>query len=73
MSKSFELPEHIQEIIASMPEYKYGVNLVTVTLDDGKEIPDVYVAWAKEVVKVGNSEAIPFDPSRVVSARSQIT
>jgi hypothetical protein len=65
------LPENIQERINDMPEYSYGCNRVIVTLDDGREISDVYVAWAKEVVRVGKSEKISFDPSRVVDVRNQ--
>jgi hypothetical protein len=63
------LPPAIQDRIAGMPERSYGVTRVVVTLDDGTEIRDVYVAWAKEIVKVGKNETIPFDPSRVVDVR----
>jgi hypothetical protein len=63
------LPAAIQDRIADMPEHSYGVTRVTVTLDDGTQIRDVHVAWAKEVVKVGGSDEIGFDPSRVVAAR----
>lgn len=63
------LPPAIQDRVADMPEHSYGITRVVVTLDDGTEIRDVHVAWAKEVVKVGSSETIPFDPSRVVDVR----
>lgn len=63
------LPEDIQDRVADMPEHSYGVTRVVVILDDGTEIPDVYVAWAKEIVKVGTSEKISFDPGRVVDVR----
>lgn len=65
------LPEAIQDRVADMPEHSYGITRVVVTLDDGTEIRDVYVAWAKEVVKVGHNEAISFDPSRVVDVRCE--
>jgi len=71
MNKSQELPEHIQEEVRNMPESSYGANRVIVTLDDGKEIKDVYVAWGKEIIKVGDSEQIPFDASRIVNVRHQ--
>ena len=67
-----DLPKHIQEQINSFPESSYGVNRVTVILDDGTEYRTVYVAWAREVVRVGDSERIPFDPARVVQVRSEI-
>jgi hypothetical protein len=38
---------------------------VVVVLSDGR-IADVYVAWGKEIVKVGKTSAIPFDISQVV-------
>jgi len=60
------LPQNIQDQISEMPECSYGANKVTLILDDGTSYDDVYVAWGKDVVKVGNSENIPFDPSRVV-------
>jgi hypothetical protein len=63
------LPAAIQDRVADMPEHSYGITKVVVTLDDGTEVHDVHVAWAKEVVKVRGSETIPFDPSRVVDVR----
>lgn len=63
------LPEHIQEKLATMPEYRQGVHRVVVTLDDGAEIHDVFVAWGSEVVRVGENDEISFDPGRVVEVR----
>jgi hypothetical protein len=54
-----------------MPEYSYGVNRLVVTLDDGTTVSDVFVAWAKEIVKVGTNAHIPFDPTRIVEVRKQ--
>jgi len=67
-----DLPEEIQDKIAGYPEFKYGVNKVCVVLDDGTKVPDVYVAWGKQVIKVGTSEEIKFDPSRVVDAFNEV-
>jgi hypothetical protein len=66
------LPESIQERINSFPESSYGAHRVTVILDDGTEFHQVYVAGGSEVVRVGRSERIPFDPSRVVDVRSEV-
>ena len=66
------LPNFIQEKIAGFPESSYGAHRVTVVLDDGTEVHDVYVAGNDEVVRVGRSEAIPFDPGRVVDVRSEV-
>ena len=71
-SFSGELPEAIRKKVANMPEYSYGVNRVTVILNDGTEIKDVYVAWASEIVKVGSSKEIPFDPTRIVGVQCQL-
>ena len=67
-----DLPEHIQDQIASFPESSYGAHRVTVILDDGTAYHDVYVAGSNEVVRVGKSEHIPFDPARVVQVRSEV-
>lgn len=56
----------IKDQIAEMPEYSYGVNRITVKLDDGTSYDEVYVAWGEEIVKVGDSKTVPFDPARVV-------
>ena len=66
-----ELPERFQGQVAVMPEYSYGVNRVIVALDDGTTVSDVFVAWAKKIVRVGTSEQIPFDPTRIVDVRKQ--
>lgn len=71
MSESKELPEHIRDQINAMPEYSYGVNRVTVTLRDGTVVRDVYVGWARQVLKVGESKEVPFDPSDVVAVKHQ--
>ena len=66
-----EIPKHFQDTVSGMPEYSYGVNRVVVTLDDGKKFYDVFIAWAKEIVKVGASEQVPFDPGRIVQIETQ--
>jgi len=38
-------------------------------LDDVTEYADVYVAWTKEILGVGGSSVIPFDPKRVFDVR----
>jgi hypothetical protein len=68
---SREIPKHLQDMVSGMPEYSYGVNRVVVTLDDGTKFYDVFIAWAKEIVKVGTSEQTPFDPSRIIQIEKQ--
>ena len=66
-----QLPDKFVDIVAAMPEYRYGVNRIIVTLDDGTRVWDVFVAGEGEIVKVGANREIPFDPSRVVGVKSQ--
>ncbi len=66
-----DLPDSIQEQLASLPEYRQGVHKIVAVLDDGTEIRDVFVAWGSEVIRVGDSEDIRFDPGRMVEVRNQ--
>jgi len=66
-----KLPDKFKDFIDAMPEYSYGVQRVVVTLDDGKKIWDVFVAADNEIVKVGISTEVSFDPNRVVEVRCQ--
>ena len=71
MSTTRNIPAQFQDQVASMPEYKYGASRVKVTLDDGTTYRDVYVAWGEEIIKVGESENIPFNPERIVAVEKQ--
>ena len=71
MSANRTIPKHLQEKVNAMPEASYGVTKVRVTLDDGSQYGDVFVAWGSEIVKVGTSQDVPFDPSRIVSVERQ--
>jgi hypothetical protein len=66
-----ELPSKFEEQVLEYPEYSYGVTRIVVTMDDGNEFRDVFVAWGKEIVKVGASVAVPFDPTKIVAVRRQ--
>jgi hypothetical protein len=71
MPTPIKLPDEFKDAIVAMPEYSYGVQRVVVTLDDGKRIWDVFVAGDNEIVKVGVSTEVTFDPNRVVEVRCQ--
>ena len=71
MNGNRTVPEHLQEKVLAMPEYSHGVSRIRVTLDDGSRFSDVFVAWGTEIVKVGTSVQIPFDPSKIVSVERQ--
>ena len=66
-----ELPLKFEQQVLEFPEYSYGVTRVVVTLDDGNECRDVFIAWGKEIVRVGSSKEVPFDPSRIIAVTKQ--
>ena len=70
MSDAKIIPEPLQDEVLAMPEYSHGVTRIRVTLDDGTRVSDVFVAWGAEIVKVGVSAYVPFDPSKIVSVKS---
>ncbi len=51
--------------------FAWGVHRIVVTLKDGTERGDVFVAWYKEIVGVGGRNGIPFKIEDVVSVRLQ--
>jgi hypothetical protein len=65
------IPKPLQEKVNAMGEYSYGVTRIRVTLDDGSRFGDVFVASGGQIVKVGASEKIPFDPTRIQSVKRQ--
>jgi hypothetical protein len=71
MNGDRNIPDKFHDEVGAMPEYRYGVTRVRVTLNDGLRFSDVFVAWGSEIVKVGNSEEIPFDPSKIVALERQ--
>ena len=66
-----EIPPEFEDRILQMPEHSYGVTRVVVTLEDGTTIGDVFIAWGKEIVKVGASEKVSFDPKKIVNVSQQ--
>ena len=71
MNGNRNIPEKFQDKVNAMPESSSGATRIRVTLDDGSKFDDVFVAWGSEIVKVGTSEEIPFDPARIVSVERQ--
>lgn len=67
-----DLPEAVQLKIRDMPESSQGATRVVLILDDGTRIRDVYVAWGREVVKIGSSTSFELDVSRVVDAELEL-
>lgn len=71
MENANQIPERFVDQISQMPEASYGATRIEVTLEDGRVCRNVVVAWGSEVVRVGGSSTIPFDPERIISVRHQ--
>ena len=61
-----ELPKSLQDKAASARETSYGAARVTVILKNGQRIPDVIVAWGREIVKCGGRDEIPFTSNDIL-------
>lgn len=64
-----KLSQQLADKASDFPEYSYGANQVTLHLQNGKEVNNVILAWASEIVKVGgkpvsSEEELPFSPPK---------
>ncbi len=66
------IPDFVKEKLNEMPEYKYGVNRVIVTLADNRVFAHVHIAWTDEIVKVEGYDSIPFDEKDIVDVKNDI-
>jgi hypothetical protein len=71
LSVSNKLPPSIAEKVLAMPEYGQGAHKVRVTLRNGDNYADV-IAWADEVVKVGERTEIPFDAAEIIDVEREL-
>jgi hypothetical protein len=55
-----QLPEHLQDRVATFPETHMGVHTVTITLRDGRVFTPVEIAWATELIGVPDGSNFPF-------------
>jgi hypothetical protein len=51
--------------------FAWGVHRIVVTLKDGTEHADVFVAWYKEIVGIGGNNVRPFKVEDVIAVRLQ--
>jgi hypothetical protein len=65
------LPEAIREKIIALPEYRMGAHRVALTLDDGRVIEPVIVAWGREIERVGDGTRITFLVGDVIDAEDR--
>jgi hypothetical protein len=59
----------VQERLVGMRHDSYGVSRVVAVLEDGTEVPGVWVLWATLVGRVDGHDEPPFEVSRVVDVR----
>jgi hypothetical protein len=64
------LPVAIQDQVANMPRYAYGLTRVAVVLEDGTHYGGVHVAWGTEVVRIEGHDRLPFAAAQIALARS---
>lgn len=67
-----EIPAELEKKIIEMPEYRQGVNKVRVRLKNGAVYKNVFIAWGHEIVKVGDSNVIPFDANDIVELENDL-
>ena len=65
------LSADVKTKIIGFGEYKMGAHNVDLVLRDGRIIQDVTVVWGDEIVRVGASERVDFDPHAVIDAVSR--
>ena len=47
------LPDQLADKAAGFGEISYGATRATLVLADGRRIHEVYLAWGREIVKIG--------------------
>jgi hypothetical protein len=71
------LPDKIVDKAIGFPESSYGANRVTLILADGRRVHEVFLAWGREIVKVGDksvfhSDDLGFHLSEIVDVVSEV-
>ena len=70
---SLRVPNQIAEKTINFPESSYGACIVTLVLRDHRRIRNVTLAWANEIVRIGecdilNAADLDFEVSDIVDA-----
>ena len=66
------VPERLREKVDGLPEYTYGVNLVTLILRDGTRIPHMRLTWGNEILSLKGQDEIEIDVSQIVDVESEV-
>ncbi len=51
---TLSLPDELADKAAGFGEISYGATRATLLLADGRRIHEVYLAWGREIVKIGD-------------------
>ena len=51
---TLSLPDELANKAAGFSEISYGATRATLLLADGRSIYEVYLAWGREIVKIGS-------------------
>lgn len=74
---SLSLPDRLADKTSGFPESSYGSNRVTLVLGDGRRVHEVFLAWGRDIVKIGNRpvscpDDLDFGMADVVEVISEI-
>jgi hypothetical protein len=50
---ALSLPDQLADKAAAFPESSHGANRVTLVLADGRNVHGVFLAWGRDIVKIG--------------------
>jgi hypothetical protein len=71
------LPDQLADKAAGFGEISYGATRATLLLADGRRIHEVYLAWGREIVKIGGRaitqpEELGFQLADIVDVVSEV-
>jgi hypothetical protein len=66
-----EIPSIFEDKVLHFPECSYGVTKTVVILANERGIRDVFIAWDKEIARVGETKDVPFNPTTNVNISYQ--
>jgi len=74
---TLSLPDKLAEKTYFFPEYSYGANKVTLILESGRKVPNVFLAGGRDIVKIGSHKVssahdLDFQISDIVDVISEI-
>jgi len=56
LTTPLELPLEVGDKTVEFPEWSYGAMRATLILRDGRRVPNVFLAWGRQVVKIGDRQ-----------------